>query len=73
MRRRLFNIYKYQNGRSDSNRSDFAEWLAEVGDWIEEQGGEGGEDKGEEKAGEADKEGAKKEEKDADAEPAEEE
>lgn len=37
MKRRLYDIYKWQVGRSDANRSDYAEWLGSVADWLETQ------------------------------------
>ena len=36
MRRRLFYIYKWQNGRRESNRSDYSRWLSDLADWFDE-------------------------------------
>lgn len=42
MKRRLYDIYKWQVGRSDANRSDYANWLSGVADWIQTQSEEEG-------------------------------
>ena len=36
MRRRLNSIYKWMVGRKAANKSDFVNWLTELGDWFEE-------------------------------------
>lgn len=36
MKRRLYDIYKWQVGRSDATRSDYANWLEDVAKWMEE-------------------------------------
>lgn len=42
MKRRLFDIYKWQVGRSDANRSEYADWLGGVADWMQAQAEEEG-------------------------------
>ena len=37
MKRRLYDIYKWQVGRADATRSDYANWLDDVSKWMEEQ------------------------------------
>ena len=36
MKHRLYEIYKWQVGRSDANRREYADWLEDVAAWIEE-------------------------------------
>lgn len=35
MKRRLFDIYKWQVGRADATRKEYADWLAGLADWME--------------------------------------
>lgn len=37
MKRRLYDIYKWQKGRSDANRKEYADWLAQVADWMQNE------------------------------------
>jgi hypothetical protein len=42
MKRRLYDIYTWQQGRADANRSEYANWLSEVADWMESKAEEKG-------------------------------
>jgi hypothetical protein len=35
MKRRLYDIYKWNVGRREANKTDFADWLGDLGDWFE--------------------------------------